>query len=233
MFDPFLLIISLIFMGLGLLASSRLKSKFAAYSKRPLLAGLSGKAIAERMLRQYGITDVRVESVAGQLTDHYNPLTKTVNLSPDVYNGMHIAAAAVAAHECGHAVQHHTAYPWLQMRSKLVPAVQISSQILSYLTFGLAFLAYGSPHLSNTILMVFIVLQSIITAFSLITLPVELDASKRALVWLEDSRITQSYEQDEAKDALKWAAYTYVISALASVATLLYYIWRFTQSNRD
>ncbi len=233
MFDPLLLLISLFFMGLGLLASYRLKSKFAAYSKRNLLNGLSGKQVAEKMLRQYGITDVRIESVSGQLSDHYNPLTKTVNLSTEVYNGTNIAAAAVAAHECGHAVQHHLAYPWLSMRSKLVPAVQISSQILSYLTFGLAFLAYGSPHLGNTLLLVFIVLQSIITAFSLITLPVEIDASKRALAWLEDSRLTQSYEQAEAKDALKWAAYTYVISALASVATLLYYIWRFTQNNRD
>ncbi len=231
MYDIGLLAISLVFLALGLLASSGLKRRFARYSRERLSSGLSGKEIAEKMLRDNGIYDVKVQSVRGQLTDHYNPVNKTVNLSEDVYSGRNIAAAAVAAHECGHAVQHYSAYRWLTLRSKLVPAVQIASSAMSFLTLGLAFIAYSSPTLMNTMLLVFIVLQGAITLFSLVTLPVEIDASRRALAWLDNSRLTHSYEQQEAKDALKWAAYTYIISALGSVATLLYYIWRFTQSN--
>ncbi len=233
MYDLGLLAIAGIFMLIGLLVSSRLKSKFAKYSKERLSSGLSGKEIAEKMLKENGIYDVKVMSVEGQLTDHYNPANKTVNLSADVYNGVNIAAAAVAAHECGHAVQHATAYQWLTMRSKLVPAVQIASNLMSFLTIGLAFAAYSMHSMMNSMLLIFIVLQGAITLFSLITLPVEVDASKRALAWLDNSRLTRDYEHAEAKDALQWAAYTYFVAALGSVATLLYYIWRFTGSSRD
>ncbi|MES2681030.1 MAG: zinc metallopeptidase [Bacteroidota bacterium] len=233
MYDMGLLVISVLFMLIGLLVSSRLKAKFARYSKERLSSGLSGKEIAEKMLRDNGIYDVKVQSVRGQLTDHYNPADKTVNLSEDVYSGRNISAAAVAAHECGHAVQHSTAYAWLTMRSKLVPAVQVASSAMSFLTLGLAFIAYSSPTMMNSMLLIFIVLQGAIALFSLITLPVEIDASRRALAWLDNSRLTQSYEHEEAKDALKWAAYTYVVAALGAIATLVYYIWRFTQNNRD
>jgi len=230
MFDFGLLAIAVVFMVIGLLVSSRLKSKFAKYSKERLSSGLSGKEIAEKMLKDNGIYDVKIMSVEGQLTDHYNPADKTVNLSADVYNGRNIAAAAVAAHECGHAVQHATAYQWLTMRSKLVPAVQIASNLMSFLTFGLAIAAYSMHSMMNTMLLIFIVLQGAITLFSLITLPVEVDASKRALAWLDNSRLTRDYEHAEAKDALTWAAYTYFVAALGSIATLIYYIWRFTNS---
>ncbi len=233
MFDPILLVISLVFMGIGMLVSSRLKSKFAHYSQERLSSGLSGKEVAQKMLRDNGIYDVNVVSVEGQLTDHYNPVNKTVNLSTDVYHGQHVAAAAVAAHECGHAVQHATAYQWLTMRSKMVPAVQISSSIMNFLTIGLALVAFMMPALTNTMLIIFIVLQGIITLFSVVTLPVEVDASQRALAWLNSAQITRGEEHEHAKDALKWAAYTYFVSALASIATLAYYIWRFLGNNRE
>lgn len=228
-----LMVISGIFMLIGILVSSRLKGKFAKYSQERLTSGISGKEVAEKMLRDSGIYDVRVQSVEGQLTDHYNPADKTVNLSHDVYNGRHVAAAAVAAHECGHAVQHATAYTWLTMRSKMVPAVQIASTIMGFLSFGLAFAFYSMPHLGNSIMLLFIILQSAITLFTIVTLPVEVDASKRALVWLNSAGITYGSEHDEAKDALKWAAYTYFVSALGSIASLLYMILRFTGNNDD
>ncbi|MGZ3900611.1 MAG: zinc metallopeptidase [Bacteroidia bacterium] len=233
MFDPILLIIGVFFLVVGLIISSRLKSKFKKYSEERLSSGLSGKEIAEKMLRDNGIYDVKVTSVEGMLTDHYNPANKTVNLSHDVYNGVNVAAAAVAAHECGHAVQHSTAYAWLNMRSKMVPAVQIASSAMSFLTFGLVIFAYSSPRLANSLLLLFIVLQSAITLFSLVTLPVEVDASKRALAWLDNSRLTRSEEHDDAKDALKWAAYTYFAAALGSIATLAYYIWRYMGNSRE
>lgn len=232
-FDTGLLLIAGLFMIIGLIVSSRLKSKFNKYSQERLGSGLSGKEVAEKMLRDSGIYDVKVVSVQGMLTDHYNPLNKTVNLSTNVYNGRNVAAAAVAAHECGHAVQHATAYTWLTMRSKMVPAVQIASNLMSFLTLGLALLAYSSPHMLNSLLLLFIVLQGAITLFSVVTLPVEIDASKRALAWLDSARITWGHEQDDAKDALKWAAYTYVVAALGAIATLVYYIWRFTSGNRE
>jgi uncharacterized protein len=232
-FDPILLIITVAFMLLGLFISSRLKSKFSKYSQERLSSGMSGKEIAEKMLKDNGIYDVKVVSVEGMLSDHYNPMNKTVNLSQDVFHGRHIAAAAVAAHECGHAVQHATAYQWLNLRSKLVPVVQVSGTIMSFLTFGLALVAYSSPHLLNSMLLLFIVLQGTIALFSVITLPVEVDASKRALAWLDNSRITHSHEHEDAKDALKWAAYTYFAAALGAIATLVYYIWRFTSGNRQ
>ncbi|HPQ08546.1 MAG TPA: zinc metallopeptidase [Bacteroidia bacterium] len=233
MYDPFLLLLSIVFMVVGLIVSSTLKSKFHEYSMDPLPNGMSGKDIAEKMLRDNGIYDVKVVSVEGELTDHYNPLTKTVNLSPNVYYGKHISAAAVAAHECGHAVQHATAYSMLMLRSQLVPVVQISSTIMNILVFGLMFGAAMVPSLLNTFLLIFIIGQSAITLFSLVTLPVEIDASRRALQWLNQTNILYGDKYNKAKDALKWAAYTYVVAALGAVATLLYYIWRFTQNNRD
>ena len=233
MYDIGFLAIAVIFMLIGLIVSGVLKSKFAKYSRERLSSGLSGREVAEKMLRDYGIYDVKVTSVDGMLTDHYNPATKTVNLSTGVYNARTVAAAAVAAHECGHAVQHATAYSWLTMRSKMVPAVQIASNLMSYLTLGLFFIAYSSPHLMNSMILIFIILQGAITLFSVVTLPVEVDASKRALAWLNDARLTSSYEHDDAKDALKWAAYTYFVAALGAIATLVYYIWRYTSNSRD
>lgn len=227
------MVISGIFMLIGLLVSTRLKGKFSKYSQERLTSGISGKEVAEKMLRDSGIYDVKVQSVEGQLTDHYNPADKTVNLSHDVYNGRHVAAAAVAAHECGHAVQHATAYTWLTMRSKMVPAVQIASTLMGFLSFGLAFAFYSMPNLGNSIMLIFIILQSAITLFTIVTLPVEVDASRRALVWLNSAGITYGSEHDDAKDALKWAAYTYFVSALGSIASLLYMILRFTGNNDD
>lgn len=233
MFDPILLLIGIVFMLIGLLVSSRLKSKFAKYSQERLSSGLSGKEVAEKMLHDSGIYDVKVVSVEGQLTDHYNPLTKTVNLSNDVYHGRHVAAAAVSAHECGHAVQHATAYAWLSMRSKLVPAVQISSQLMNFLSIGMLFLGGMFHNMANGLLLTFIILQGIITLFSVITLPVEVDASRRALVWLDRSGITYNHEHEDAKDALKWAAYTYFVGALASITTLIFFIMKYLGNNRD
>lgn len=227
MFDLNLLIIAIVFMLIGMLVSARLKSKFAKYSHEPISSGLTGAQVAEKMLRDNGIYNVKVISVQGMLTDHYNPLNKTVNLSEGVYSQRTVAAAAVAAHECGHAVQHATAYAWLGLRSKLVPAVQIASSVMSFLTLGLAFVAFSSTSLLNSMLILFIVLQGAITLFSVITLPVEVDASKRALVWLNRAGITGTREHADAKDALKWAAYTYFVAALGAIATLVYYIWRF------
>lgn len=181
------------------------------------------------MLRENGIYDVKVISSNGYLSDHYNPANKTVNLSPDVYNGVSIAAAAVAAHECGHAVQHATAYQWLTMRSKLVPAVQFSSGIVQWILLGGVLLINTFPQL----LLGGIILFGLTTIFSLITLPVEFDASRRALAWLNTTRITNANEYPKAKDALKWAAMTYVVAALASVATLVQYIMIFLGNSRS
>jgi uncharacterized protein len=227
MYDPFLILIGIVFAGVGMLASFVLKSKFQTYGNDPLNSGLSGKDIAERMLQDNGIYDVNVTSVAGTLTDHYNPLDKTVNLSLDVYQGRNTAAAAVAAHECGHAVQHARAYPWLQFRSNMVPVVNVSSQIMSYLTLGFAFGAYFAPSFGNGFLLVYILCQGMVTLFSIATLPVEVDASRRALAWLDSSGIVVGEQQARARDALNWAAYTYFVSALASIATLIYLILRF------
>jgi Zn-dependent membrane protease YugP len=227
-----LLLISGLFVIIGLAVSARLKAKFSRYAQERLSSGYSGKEIAEKMLHDNGIYDVTVTSTTGMLTDHYNPVIKTVNLSTDVYNGRNIAAAAVAAHECGHAVQHNKAYTWLQLRSKLVPAVQIASNAMGILTLGLAFIAYSSPSMLNSMLLIFIILQGAIALFSVITLPVEIDASKRALACLNQSGLTHAHEHEDARDALKWAAYTYIVAALGSIATLVYYIWRFT-SNRN
>lgn len=211
-----------IMMLVGLAVSSRLKSKFKEYGEIPLAEGLSGKEVAERMLRENGIYDVQVTSADGFLSDHYNPENKTVNLSPDVYAGRSISSAAVAAHECGHAVQHAQAYSMLQLRSKLVPMVQISTTLSQWVILaGLGFM-FGRGN--ETILLIGIVLFAMTTLFSLITLPVEYDASARALRWMEATHLTTRDEHDKAADALKWAARTYVVAAVSSVATLLYYV---------
>ncbi len=205
---------------LSFVISFRFKSKFKEYSEQMLHIGLSGKEIAEKMLRDHGITDVKVISVEGSLTDHYNPQDKTVNLSPDVYHGRSVAAAAVAAHECGHAVQHATAYSWLQFRSAMVPALSVSSRYMHWI------LLIGIITLNTfpTLLFIGIAMLALTTIFSFVTLPVEFDASNRAIAWLQNNNITQTSETETAKSALKWAASTYVIAALSSLATLVYYV---------
>lgn len=220
---PGILFVSLIFMGIGFFVQMRLKGKFAKYSKQLLMSRLTGREIAEKMLRENGIYDVTVQSIDGFLSDHYDPIKKTVNLSPDVYNGTSVAAAAVAAHECGHAVQHATAYQWLMLRSRLVPVVQISTNLSQWvLLIGLGVLSFGKGN--PTVLLIGIILFAVSTLFSIITLPVEFDASNRALAWLERTNVTNTQEFPGAKDALKWAAATYVVAALASIAMLVQYI---------
>jgi len=225
---PGILLLSLLFVGISMVVSGILKSRFNKYSKVPLRSGFSGKEVAERMLQENGIYDVTVTSVNGFLSDHYNPANKTINLSPEVFSGHSVAAAAVAAHETGHAIQHATAYTWLNLRSKLVPFVQFSSSIVQWvLLFGII-MVNTFPQL----LLGGIALFAITTLFSVVTLPVEFDASKRALVWLNNTGITRGEEHSQAKDALKWAAMTYVVAALASVATLIQYILIYLSGSR-
>jgi Zn-dependent membrane protease YugP len=215
-------IVSLVFLGISFLVSAILKSKFTKYSKIPLSSGLSGREIAEKMLRENGIYDVKVISSEGFLSDHYNPTNRTVNLSPDVFNGTSVSAAAVAAHECGHAVQHATQYGPLMFRSKMVPAVQVSSMLVNWvLLAGMIVLATTK---NPTVLLVGIVAMALTVIFTLITLPVEFDASKRALAWLNQTNVTNPVEYPKAKDALKWAATTYVVAALAAVVQLIQYV---------
>jgi len=223
-----ILLVSLVFLGISFLVSAILKSKFTKYSKIPLSNGLSGREIAEKMLRENGIYDVKVTSVQGFLSDHYNPTNKTVNLSPDVYNGTSVSAAAVAAHECGHAVQHATRYGPLMFRSKMVPAVQVSSMLVNWvLLAGMIVLATSK---NPTVLLIGIVAMGVTVLFTLITLPVEFDASKRALAWLDNTNVTNQLEYPKAKDALKWAATTYVVAALAAVVQLIQYVMIYLNS---
>ena len=221
------MIIGVLFMGIGMLVSYNLKRKFQSYSKIPSQRGLSGKEIAELMLRDHGLMDVKVISVPGQLSDHYNPLNRTVNLSPEVYNGQNAAAAAVAAHECGHAVQHANAYGPLNFRTKMVPLQNISGMVLNAImmitVFGGAFLYSAFP--IELVLIIVCVAYGMIALFSLVTLPVEFDASKRALAWIEKSGTATVEEHDRSKDALKWAAMTYVVAALSALTTLAYYLF--------
>jgi uncharacterized protein len=220
------LIIGIVFMIIGMIISGVLKSKFNRYSKTPLSSNFSGKEIAEKMLRDNNISGVRVQSVEGKLTDHYNPLDKTINLSPDVYNGRNAAAAAIAAHETGHAVQHATAYSMLQLRTALVPLQNASAKIINFIViasiFGGAFLFKAFP--MDTMLYVIIGTYAVMTLFTFVTLPVEFDASRRALVWIKNQGVVSTSEYSHSKDALTWAALTYVVAALGSLATLLYYI---------
>jgi Zn-dependent membrane protease YugP len=225
---PFIWIIFIGFMLLSWAVSASLKNKFKRYSKIPTVGGLTGKEVAEKMLRENGISDVTVISTAGRLTDNYNPVNKTVNLSADVYNGNSIAAAAVAAHECGHAVQHATAYRWLNMRSALVPVVSFASNWVQWVLLAGILLLDRFPHL----LLFGIILFAITTLFSFITLPVEINASMRAVAWLDNAGITTYDTLPMAKSALRTAAYTYVIAALSSLATLLYYVMIFLGGNR-
>ncbi|MBP5516353.1 MAG: zinc metallopeptidase [Bacteroidales bacterium] len=213
---------------LSLIASKSVESKFKKYSKIRMNYNLSGREVAEQMLRDNDITDVTVQEVNGTLTDHYNPVNKTLNLSRDVYHGTSVAAAAVAAHECGHAVQHATAYYWLGLRSKLVPAVNFSSRVVPWILLGGILMVEKFPQL----LLVGIILFAITTLFSVVTLPVEINASRRALVWLNTHNITSPDTHGYAESALRSAAYTYVISALTSLATLLYYVMIYL-SGRD
>ncbi len=212
------------FLALSFLVSRRLKSKFKKYSQSPLSSGFSGKEIAERMLNNSGIYDVQVTCVAGQLTDHYNPSNKTVNLSQEVYHGRNIAAAAIAAHECGHAVQHQQAYQWLSLRSAMVPITNASSKLMNIIFFIAIFGGMSLGMNWEIILTLVIAAQAVMTVFSFVTLPVEFDASNRALAWLQRDNVATPIEMGQAEDALKWAARTYVVAALASVTTLLYYV---------
>lgn len=216
------------FMLISWLVSSRLKSKFNEYSQVSFRGDMTGADVAAKMLRDNGIYDVKIISVDGQLSDHYNPVEKTVNLSPEVYHGRSVMSAAVAAHECGHAVQHANAYSWLAMRSSLTPAVGFASKWMQWILLAGILTVTVFPYL----LLAGIVMFAATTLFAFITLPVELDASRRALVWLDSSGITTPQEHDMAKDALNWAAMTYVVAALASLATLLYYISIFSGRRR-
>lgn len=202
------------------LVSWRFKSKFEEFAQIPLSSGMTGRAVAEKMLSDNGIYDVKIISAEGRLTDHYNPADRTVNLSSDVYNGTSIASAAVAAHECGHAVQHARSYAWLQFRSSMVPLLSITSQWVQWILLGGILMINVFPAL----LWIGIVLFAFTTIFSFVTLPVELDASRRALGWLDASGITRTQEHEQAKSALSWAAMTYVVAAIGSLATLLYYV---------
>jgi hypothetical protein len=228
-----MIILFIAFMLVGWAVQAKLKSKFKKYSKMPLSTGMSGKEVAEKMLADHGITRVRVISTPGKLTDHYNPKDMTVNLSPEVFEGRNVSAAAVAAHECGHAVQHATAYKWLQMRSQMVPAVSISSKMLNYI-FLAGMFGMGVLHIftMDMVILAVIFFQGMITLFSVITLPVEYDASYRAVVWLENAGVVEENELEGVNDALKWAARTYLVAAIAAITYLAYYVLMFL-GNRD
>ena len=229
------LFIGLFFMAIGWMVSSRLKSKFKEYSQTRLTKDLTGAEIARLMLADNGINDVKVISVEGQLTDHYNPADKTVNLSQEVFYGRNAAATAVAAHECGHAVQHAKAYSMLQFRSAMVPIQNVSAQILNFLTMAMMFGAFFASSIMpwQTAILLIIGCYSVFALFALVTLPVEFDASKRALAWVEARGIVTRQEHDMAKDALKWAAMTYVVAAIGAVTTLVYYIMMYLGADRD
>ena len=227
MYYPGFIFLSIIFLVIGLIVGGMLKRRMAEYSQIPIESGMSGKEVAEKMLRHYGINDVQITCVEGQLTDHYNPANKTVNLSTDVYHGRSVAAAAIASHECGHAVQHATAYTWLSMRSAMVPAVSFASQWVQWILFLGVIMIKAFPML----LVIGVCLFAVTTLFSVITLPVEFDASRRALAWLDRANIMGKETHDKAANGLKWAASTYVIAALASIATLLYYLSMLNRRN--
>jgi Zn-dependent membrane protease YugP len=221
--------ITLFFMLVGWIVSSRLKSKFRKYSEIHLTKDLTGADVARLMLADHGIPDVQVISVEGQLTDHYNPANKTVNLSHDVYHGRNASATAVASHECGHAVQHAKAYSMLQLRSALVPIQNVSAKIINYIFLAMMFGAFAVKGIFSFDLALLVVIgcYAVFALFALITLPVEFDASKRALAWVEERGIVNRQEHEMAKDALKWAAMTYVVAAIGAITMLLYYVMLF------
>lgn len=228
-----IILIGVFFMLISILVGWRLKSRFNEYAQIPLQSGMSGKEVAEKMLRDNGLNDVNITCVPGQLTDHYNPMNKTVNLSPDVYGGRSVAAAAVAAHECGHAVQHAVAYRWLNFRTAMVPVTQVSSQIMNIVFIGTMFLGFAFQGAAmSAMLYIIVACQAVITGFALITLPVEFDASKRALVWLNGAGITAGAEHEKAAHALRLAATTYVVNALYAVTMLIYFILRLLGDRR-
>lgn len=220
-------LLGLLFALIGMLVQNQLRSKIRLYSSLPLSNSMTGKEVAELMLRDHGISNVKIISVEGQLTDHYNPQNRTINLSNEIYHGRSIASTAVASHECGHAVQHAKSYAMLGLRSAIVPFVQVAGTIMPWILMAGVLLLSTIPQL----LLVAIIAQFTITLFTVITLPVEFDASNRALVWLRTKNITTGREQDGAKDALKWAAMTYVVAALAAVAQLIYLISRYSRRN--
>jgi Zn-dependent membrane protease YugP len=228
------LIIGLFFMAIGWMVSARLKSKFREYSQIHLSRDLTGAEVARLMLADNGLHDVQVTSVEGELTDHYNPANKTVNLSEGVYHGRNAAATAIAAHECGHAVQHAKAYSMLELRSAMVPIQNISAKVINFIFMMMMFGAFFAQGILswNTALLIIIVCYGVFTLFAFITLPVEFDASKRALAWVQSRNITTPKEHDMAKDALWWAAMTYVVAAVGALTTLLYYVMLF-MGNRD
>ena len=232
-----IIIIGVVFMLIGMFVSSRLKSKFAEYSRIGLSNGLSGAEIAQKMLHDNNIYDVKITQVEGQLTDHYNPMDKTVNLSADVFHGRSAASAAVAAHECGHAVQHALAYAPLKMRSAMVPAVNVASKVMGmlnmFLMFGGIYMLSQGSAMGDILLIVLIAANGAMAAFALITLPVEYDASKRALAWMTNRNVVNQSEHAMAKDALDWAARTYVVGALAAIANLMYYVMMFLGRRDD
>lgn len=229
------LFIGLFFMAIGWMVSSKLKSKFKEYSQTHLTKDLTGAEVARLMLTDNGIRDVQVTCVEGELTDHYNPATKTVNLSEGVYHGRNAAATAVASHECGHAVQHANAYAMLQFRSAMVPIQNISARVLNFIfmamIFGGMFAQGFLPW--NTALLIMIVCYGVFALFALITLPVEFDASRRALAWVKTRNIVTPGEYDMAQDALKWAAMTYVVAAIGAITTLIYFVMMYLGANRD
>lgn len=229
------LVIGVFFMIVGWMVSARLKSKFRKYSQTHLTKDLTGAEIAKLMLADHGLHDVQVLSVEGQLTDHYNPANRTVNLSPEVYHGRNAAAAAVAAHECGHAVQHATAYKMLEFRSAMVPVQNLSAKVINIIFMLMMFGAFFTSGMLplNTALLIIIACYGVFTLFAFVTLPVEFDASKRALAWVSDRGIVTSQEHDMAKDALKWAAMTYVVAAIGALTTLLYYVMMFLGSRDE
>jgi uncharacterized protein len=232
-----ILIIGVVFMLIGMFVSNRLKSKFAEYSRIGLANGLSGAEIAQKMLHDNNIYDVKITQVEGQLTDHYNPLDKTVNLSADVFHGRSAASAAVAAHECGHAIQHALAYAPQKMRSAMVPAVNVASKVMGmlnmFLMFGGIYMLSQGSAMGDILLIVLIAANGAMAAFALITLPVEYDASKRALAWMTNRNVVNQSEHAMAKDALDWAARTYVVGALAAIANLMYYVMMFLGRRDD
>ncbi len=211
----------------GMVISGRLKGKFKKYSQVPTSSGKTGAEVAMQMLQHYGINDVKVTQGRGMLTDHYNPLKKTISLSPEVYQGRHVSAAAVAAHECGHAVQHANAYQMLKVRSTLVPAVQVSSRVQQFLFMGFIFGSTMGSAFGSFMMIALVATFGIAALFALVTLPVEFDASRRALVWLDETGTTQGAEYDGAKDALWWAAMTYVAGAMSALVMFLYFLLQF------
>ncbi|MBN2348925.1 MAG: zinc metallopeptidase [Bacteroidales bacterium] len=215
-----------VFIILSMIIGNVLKSKFKKYSKIPINYGMTGREVAEKMLQENGISNVQVKAVKGELTDHYNPANKTVNLSPEVYHGNSVASAAIAAHECGHAVQHAHAYAPLQLRSALVPIQNVSAKVMNFIFMAMFLGAFLLPGIVsfNSAIVIIAACYGVFTLFAFITLPVEINASQRALVWLNGSGVTDRSTHEQAKDALKWAAYTYVVAALSSLAMLIYYL---------